>query len=174
MHLSHTITLRRAAVLRGSAPTSSDVHARWDGTRRRLAPQRVPTTRMRRGVPLMTAAPRRAVFMGSGSRACARPERRTVIATRPGAQQSVLQLAGGWADGERDRQAFGAAAVAAAANGRRAEIIEADRNAHVRIGRTNAVRGIEPSPTELGNIGLGPGVSRLLPHQTVGAMEIAA
>ena len=69
---------------------------------------------------------------------------------------------------------FAAAAVAGAADRRRAEIVEPDRDPHMGIGGADAVGGIEGDPAELGHEGLGPGVAGLLLDHAVVAMEIAA
>src|SRR5262249_49568624 len=49
------------------------------------------------------------------------------------------------------RQRLARAAVAHAAHRRRTEIVEADRNADVRIDRANPVRGVERDPAEAGH-----------------------
>src|SRR5437867_3600737 len=88
------------------------------------------------------------------------------------ARQSVLHLPGGLVDVHCDHERLAAAPVAAAAHRRRAEIIEADRDADMRVGRADAVRRIEADPAELRHEGFGPGVSRLLLRNPVGTAEI--
>ncbi len=71
----------------------------------------------------------------------------------------ALALAGG----EPDLHGLAPAAVAAAAHGRRAVIVEADGHAQVGLGRAQAVGGVETDPAQPVNEGFGPGVGgRLL------------
>jgi len=75
---------------------------------------------------------------------------------------------------DRDRQGLCAAAIAGAAHRRRAEIIQAGRHPHVRVGRANAVGRVEGDPAERIEMDLRPCVPGVLPGDAVGAVEVAA
>ena len=78
----------------------------------------------------------------------------------------------GLVDLDRNRQRLGAAAVAGAAHGGGAEIIEPDGDAGVGIGGADAVRRIEPDPAEAGHERLRPGVAGRLIDHAVGTQEM--
>ncbi|MGD0026378.1 MAG: hypothetical protein ABSC37_17455 [Xanthobacteraceae bacterium] len=94
-----------------------------------------------------------------------RPQIRA-IATSPQAPRLLI-------DGDRDRKALGAGTVARAAYWGGAERIEPNGDAHVGIGRADAVCGIEADPAQIGDEGFGPGVARLLLDGAVGEAKIA-
>src|ERR1700692_214738 len=75
---------------------------------------------------------------------------------------------------DADRQSLRAAAVAHAPYRRGAEMVEADRNARMGIGGTDAVGGIERDPAEIRHEGLRPGVAGLLRSRAVVATKITA
>src|SRR5437870_417870 len=54
------------------------------------------------------------------------------------------------------------------------QIVEPDGDAHMRIGRADGIRRIEADPAELGDVDLGPGVSRFLLVHAITAMKVAA
>jgi hypothetical protein len=64
--------------------------------------------------------------------------------------------------------------MARAAHRRGAEIIEADGDAHMRLGRRDAVGRVEADPAELVDIGLRPGVAGVLRAFLVAAAVVAA
>src|SRR5690348_9385330 len=86
-----------------------------------------------------------------------------------------LRLPGspGLIDLHRHRQRLAAAAVAGAADGGGAEIVEADGDAGVSLGGADAIRRIEADPAEVGHEGFRPGVSGLLVDHAVGAQEMS-
>ncbi len=86
----------------------------------------------------------------------------------------TLRLVGGLTDPDADIERLAAAAMAAAANRRGAEIIQADRDANMRIGRAHAVRRVEGNPAEAGDESLRPGVTGLLLGDAVAAMKMPA
>ena len=96
------------------------------------------------------------------------------VQSPPSSSGSGFALAADLVDAHRDIERLAAAAIAAAAHRRRAEIIEADRDAHMGVGRADAVGGVEGDPAEIGHESLGPGVAGLLLGHAVGAMEMAA
>src|SRR5258708_6702494 len=65
----------------------------------------------------------------------------------------------GLVDLDLNRQRLGAAAIAGAAHGGGAEIIEADGDAGMGVGGADAVRRIEPDPAKAGHERLRPGVA---------------
>src|SRR5215831_11137873 len=75
-------------------------------------------------------------------------------------------------DAHSHRERFAAAAEARAAHGRGAKIIQAGRNAHVGVGRADAVGGIETNPAKVLDIGFRPGVSSLLCCNAVAPMKM--
>src|SRR5258708_4947380 len=85
-----------------------------------------------------------------------------------------LALPPGVIDLDRYRQGFGAAAIAGAAHRRRAEIIQPDGDARMRVGGADPVCRIEADPAEVRHERLGPGVAGLLIDHAVGAQEMAA
>src|SRR6185295_4500980 len=87
---------------------------------------------------------------------------------------SALYLPRRLVDMDRDGHALGAAAIASAAHRGGAKVIEPDRDPHVRLGCTDAVRRIERHPADARHMSLGPGVAGLLVDDAVGAAEIAA
>src|SRR5215469_7637435 len=87
---------------------------------------------------------------------------------------SALRLPRGLVDVDIDRKCLGAAAKAHAANRRGAEIIEAHRNARMRIGSTDAVDDVEGDPAETRNEGLRPGMAGVGRGSCALAEEIAA
>src|ERR1051326_4853941 len=100
----------------------------------------------------------------SGRAPRARGRNYAVIPIRLAAPQSLLRLAASLGYGQGDAEQFAAAAIAAAADRCRAEVIEPDRDPHVRVGRRDAVRRVEAHPAELGHERLGPGVPGVLLH----------
>src|SRR5882672_5177656 len=90
------------------------------------------------------------------------------------AASSVLSLPGGLIDANKDRQGFLHPAVAGAANGCCAQIVEADRDADMGVGRTHAVGRIERDPAEGGHEGLRPGVAGVLVGHAVVSAKVAA
>src|SRR5512133_3667483 len=74
----------------------------------------------------------------------------------------ALALARGLVDMHRPGEPFAAAAVARAADRGGTEIVEADGDPHMGIGRADAVRRIEGHPAEVGDERFRPGMSRLL------------
>src|SRR5579871_6273467 len=99
-------------------------------------------------------------------------------AVRQGVSRSGLRLPlalpAGLIDLDRNRQRLGAAAVAGAADGSGAEIIEAEGDAGMGVGGANRIRRIEGHPTEIRHEGFGPGVPGGLVHDAVGTQEMAA
>src|SRR5262245_29932226 len=87
---------------------------------------------------------------------------------------SALYLACRLLHAHGDRQRLRGAAVVHAADRRRAEIIEADRDPDMRVGRANAVGDVERDPAQARHMGLGPGVARVLIGATVAVADIAA
>ena len=87
---------------------------------------------------------------------------------------TTLRLAARLVDPDLHGQRLAAAAVARAAHRRGAEIIEADRDPHIGVGRADAVGRIEADPAEVATIGFGPGVAGVLLDHAVGAVEVAA
>src|SRR3954471_19237056 len=75
-------------------------------------------------------------------------------------------------DLDRDCQCFGAPAVAGAADGRGAEVVEADGDTGVGVGGAEAIGGIEADPAEVRHVGFRPGVAGLLLGGAVGAQEV--
>src|SRR6266478_913865 len=73
----------------------------------------------------------------------------------------------------RHRQGFGAAAIAGAAHWRRAEIIQPDGDAGMRVGGADAVCRIEADPAEIRHECFRPGVAGLLIDHAVGAQEMS-
>src|SRR5207302_10431570 len=92
----------------------------------------------------------------------------------PVGARSILVLLRGLLDRKRDGKHLAAAAVARAAQGCGAELIEPHGNAHMRVGRADFVDRIECDPAQPRNVGLGPGKLPLLPHRIVAATKIAA
>jgi len=66
------------------------------------------------------------------------------------------------ADLDRDLKRLAADAIARAAQRRGAKRIQPDDDAHMGVGRTEAVCRIEADPAETGHVGFGPRVPRLL------------
>src|SRR5262245_2309936 len=91
-----------------------------------------------------------------------------------GNARSVLRLPRRLVDADLDRERLAGAAIARAAQGRRAEIVEAHRHPNVGVGGADAVRRIESHPAEGRHERLGPGVAGLLLVHAVLAVEIAA
>src|ERR1700674_1023819 len=83
-----------------------------------------------------------------------------------------LALPSGVIDLDRDRQGFRAAAIAGAAHRGRAEIIQPNGDAGMRVSGADAVRRIEPDPAEIRHERLRPGVAGLLIDHPVGAQEM--
>src|SRR5258708_32117656 len=79
----------------------------------------------------------------------------------------------GLIDLDRDRRGLIAAAIAGAADRRRAEVIEPDGDAGMGVGGADAVGWIEPDPAQVRHEGLRPGVAGRLVHRAVGAQEVA-
>jgi hypothetical protein len=71
-------------------------------------------------------------------------------------------------------QELAVAAVARAADGRGVEVVEAAGDTDVVLGRAGGVGRIEADPAEPLDMGLGPGVARLLVDGAVGMEEVAA
>src|ERR1700742_3169524 len=90
----------------------------------------------------------------------------------------VLRLAlplawtAGLLDRDCNRQRLRAAAIAGAAHGGGAEVIQPDRDAGMRVRGADAIRGIEADPAEIGHVGFRPGVAGLLVDHAVGAQEV--
>src|ERR1700757_1210380 len=75
-------------------------------------------------------------------------------------------------DLDRHCERLRTAAIAGAAHGRRAEIIEADRDADMGLGGANAVGGVESDPAEIWHEGFGPGMAGRLIDHAVRAQEM--
>src|SRR5262245_46543070 len=97
----------------------------------------------------------------------AAPRRSSAPRRRYSGRCSVLHLPRRLIDMHFHREGFVATAPAAAAHWRGTKIVQADSHPHVRIGRAHAIRGIEGDPAEIGDIGLGPGVTGLLRDDAV-------
>src|SRR3954470_11605431 len=89
------------------------------------------------------------------------------------AADSALNLPGGLIDADLDRQGFFHPAVASAADGRCTEIVEADRDPDVGVGRADAVGRIERDPAEGRHEGLGPSVPGILLSDAVISAKVA-
>src|SRR5690606_6303352 len=87
---------------------------------------------------------------------------------------SILRLAHGLIHIDHDRHVFSTAAEACAAHRRSAEIIQSDGHPQMGVSCANSVGGIETHPAEMRDMRFRPGVTGLLLHDAVGAMEIAA
>ncbi len=85
---------------------------------------------------------------------------------------SGLGLPSGLIDGDGNRQSLAAAAEARPTDGRCAQAVEPHRDAQMGVGGADFVGGIEADPAEFGHMSLGPGVTRLLGHNAVGAKEM--
>src|SRR5712692_11333660 len=89
------------------------------------------------------------------------------------ATASALRLPERLVDADLDRHRLARPAIAGAAQGSRAQIIEADGAPHMGVGGAEAIRRVEADPAELGHEGLGPSVAGVLLDHAVAAMEIA-
>src|SRR5215475_1443185 len=87
---------------------------------------------------------------------------------------SALHLPCRLIDQDLDRKGLACAAIAHAANRRRAEIVEAHRNADVSIGCADAIRGVECDPAEAGHECFGPGMASVLLDHAVAPAKITA
>src|SRR5262245_55893031 len=94
--------------------------------------------------------------------------------TGAAATPSILGLARGLLDPDLHGQRLVAAAVAGAAHRRRAQIVEADRDPHIGVGRAHAIGRIERDPAQIRHVGLGPGMARALIDHAVVAVQVAA
>src|ERR1700689_4882404 len=94
---------------------------------------------------------------------------------RPRRLRLALPLAGpsDLLDLDLDGQGFRAAAVAGAAHGGRAEIIETDGDTGMGVGAADGIGRIEADPAEIRHEGFGPGVTGLLVDHAVGAQEMS-
>ena len=79
-----------------------------------------------------------------------------------GVAPSVLRLLARLVDVHRHFEGFAAAAEAGAAHRRRAEIVQADGDAHMGLGGADAVGRVEADPAEVLDIGFDPGVAGVL------------
>src|SRR5262245_33702705 len=86
---------------------------------------------------------------------------------------SILRLPPSLLDLHVDRERLIASAVAGAACGRGAELIETDRDAHMGVGGADPVRSVEGDPAEPPDEGLGPGVAGVCARRSVRPMDIA-
>src|SRR5262249_24688215 len=77
-------------------------------------------------------------------------------------------------DGDGDIHLLLRAAIARAAYGGRPEIVEADTDTDMCLGRTDPMGGVETDPTEIFDIGLDPGMPCFLLRRVVRAQQIAA
>src|SRR5690349_15475370 len=95
---------------------------------------------------------------------------------RPRIRQSplVLRLPARlvYVDGHLER--FAVAAIADAADRRRTEVVEANRHAHVGLRGANPIGRVEADPSQILDIGLGPGVTGVLCGHAVSAVEMPA
>ena len=106
------------------------------------------------------------------------PDREALIAI-PAGRASNRRISSaiwrcGLVDMDIDRQRLAGAAVAGAADRRRAQIVEPGRNPDMGVGGADPIGGVECHPAEIGHEGLGPGVAGVLIDDAVVAMEIAA
>src|SRR5262249_54235583 len=92
----------------------------------------------------------------------------------PQCASSILGLLRRLLDADLDRKRLADAAVTRPAQGRRAEVIEPDRDPHMGIGCAKSVGRIESDPAELGHEGFRPGMAGLLLAHAIVAAEIAA
>src|SRR5215207_5847835 len=84
----------------------------------------------------------------------------------------LLRLSLGARYAEPDVQRLGPAPVPAASHGGGPKIIKACRNPHMPLARRDAVGRIDPDPSELRHLHLGPGMPSLLAGDTVRPMKI--
>src|SRR4029077_1898968 len=87
---------------------------------------------------------------------------------------SVLHLPRRLIDRDLYRHALRAAAAARSAHRGGSEIVQTHRDAHVGVGRADAVGRIERAPADARHVNLRPGMAGVLLRHAVGAVEITA
>src|SRR3954470_3926954 len=93
--------------------------------------------------------------------------------TRWNRAASALRLALSGIHSQRHVKRLVASATPRPADWGGSEVIEADRDPHMGIGRADAVGRIEADPAEARHPRLGPGMRRLLLDDAVGPVEVA-
>src|SRR5207247_9303496 len=87
---------------------------------------------------------------------------------------SILRLLRRLVDPNLDREHLADPDVARAAQRAASQVVQSDRDAHMRIGGANPVGRIESHPAELGHERLAPGVAGILIVQAIVLAQIAA
>src|SRR5919112_4856276 len=88
-------------------------------------------------------------------------------------EASALDLTAGFIDMDIDAQALLPPSATRAEHRSGAEIVEADRDPDVRVGRREPVRRVEAYPAQRVDISLDPGVARVLLGCAVAAPQVA-